>query len=185
MKAMINFPEVPANSILGLNYSGMHDSAVAIVGPDGTPIFACALERLTRVKQDGRPPFVLLENLPWDRIAKVAISTNQSFVFPSNGESKLLRVRLPSVRNQGLSHEPAFYDFLKSIPVEKEFVCHQMAHAASAFWASGFEKALCLTYDGGMSNSPWFGGLYLADRRHGLRVLDQFSARHYATVPSL
>lgn len=182
---MICLPQIPENSILGLNYSGMHDSAIAIVGPDGTPIFACALERLTRVKQDGRPPFVLLEKLPWDRIAKVAISTNQSFVFPSNSESKLLRVRLPSIRNEGLRHEPAFYDFLESIPVEKEFVCHQMAHAASAFWASGFETALCLTYDGGMSNSPWFGGLYLADRRHGLRVLDQFSALHYAKVTSL
>ena len=182
---MVTFPYIPSGSILGLNYSGMHDSAVVIVGPDGTPIFACALERVTRVKQDGRPPFVLLEKLPWDRIAKVAISTNQFFVFPSNSESKLLRVRLPSVRNEGLRHEPAFYDFLESIPVEKEFVCHQMAHAASAFWASGFETALCLTYDGGMYNSPWFGGLYTANRSNGICPLEQFSALHYAKVTSL
>lgn len=177
--------DIPYGSILGINYSGMHDSAIAIVAPDGTPIFACALERVSRTKQDGRTPNALLDGLPWDRIAKVAVSTERSFVFPADGASKLLRVCLPSVRNTGLLHERPFHDFMESIPVEKVFVCHQMAHAASAFWASGFEDALCFTYDGGMSNSPWFGGLYQCNRMSGIKPLDQFSALHYAKVTSL
>jgi len=179
------FHAIPEGSVLGLNFSGMHDSAITVVGPDGAPIFACALERLTRAKQDGRPPFAMLESMPWDRIAKVAISTDQQFNFPLNCESQLLTRRLPQVRDQGLIHGQPFYDFLDSIPVEKVFVCHQLSHAASVFWASGFVSALCLTYDGGMNNSPWFGGLYLCDRQKGIVPLDQFSALHYAKITSL
>lgn len=182
---MISRGEMPNGSILGINYSGMHDSAIAVVGPDGAPIFACALERLSRVKQDGRPPLAMLEDIPWDRIAKVAISTDQQFNFPLNYESQLLTRRLPQVRNQGITHGQPFYDFLDSIPAEKVFVCHQIAHAASAFWGSGFNSALCLTYDGGMNNSPWFGGLYLCDRQKGIVPLDQFSTLHYAKITSL
>ena len=182
---MFILPNIPSGSILGLNYSGMHESAIAIVAPDGTPVFAAALERFTRVKQDGRPPFVLMEQLPWNKISKVAISTEKNFVRPEFSESKLLPTRLQQVRADGLRHGKTFYDFLDQLPCEKEFVCHQFAHAASAFWGSGFDQALCLTYDSGMCNSPWFGGLYTADRTNGIHPLDQFSALHYAKVTSL
>ena len=47
---------IPKGSVLGLNYSGMHDTALALVAPDGTPIYAIALERISRVKVDGPPP---------------------------------------------------------------------------------------------------------------------------------
>ena len=60
--------DIPHGSILGINYSGMHDSAIAIVAPDGRPVFALSLERLTRVKQDGRPPYELLKDMQWDNI---------------------------------------------------------------------------------------------------------------------
>ncbi len=182
---MTIFDSIPEGSVLGLNYSGMHDSAIAVVAPDGSIAYGVSFERLSRVKQDGRPPFAMLEDMPWDRIAKVAISTNQQFTFPLSCESQLLTARLSEVRDHGLIHEQPFYDFLDSIPAGKLFVCHQMSHAASAFWASDFESALCLTYDGGMNNSPWFGGLYLCDRKKGISPLDQFSALHYAKITSL
>ncbi|MDB5957146.1 carbamoyltransferase C-terminal domain-containing protein [Ramlibacter sp.] len=178
-------PSLPANCTLGLNYSGMHDSAIAIVAPGGRPVFAASLERLSRVKQDGRPPWALLDGLPWDRIGKVAVSTEAAFAWPQPEESRLLKARLPQARTDGLRHPPAFYDFLERLPCAKEFVPHQVAHAASVFWGSGFDEALCLTYDGGMCNSPWFGGLFQATRAEGLRVLDQFSALHYAKITSL
>jgi predicted NodU family carbamoyl transferase len=182
---MATFDHIPKGSILGLNYSGMHDTAIAIVAPDGTPLFAAALERFSRIKQDGRPPSILIDGLPWDCITKVAVSTESAFSFPDIADSRLLKVKLTRERSDGLRHEQAFYDYLDTLPCEKEFVCHQMAHAASAFWGSGFAEALCLTYDGGMCNSPWFGGLYAADRQLGIRPLDQFNALRYAKVTSL
>jgi len=182
---MLPFNEIPLGSVLGLNYSGMHDSSIAVVAPDGELIFAAALERFSRVKQDGRPPFELIGNLPWERISKIAVSTDKLFDWPKNVSSKLLSIKLQKIRANGLVHGGAFYDFLENLPCEKQYVCHQLAHAASAFWGSNFDDALCLTYDGGMFNSPWFGGLYSADRRDGIRPLDQFSALHYVKVTSL
>ena len=182
---MLKLPEIPHGSILGLNYSGMHDSAIVIVTPNGEPIFAISLERISRIKQDGRPPHALLENIPWERISKVAVSTEREFHSPTESESKLLECRLPCHREEGLKHRKSFYDFIDLIPSEKEFVCHQLAHASSAFWGSTFNEALCLTYDGGMFNSPWFGGLYRADRKNGLQPLDRFNALLYAKVTSL
>lgn len=184
-KKMIKFPDLPDDSILGLNYSGMHDSAIAIVSPEGTPLFAVSLERISRIKQDGRPPFSLLENIPWDQVSKVAISAPKYFSHPESTESKLHPLKLQNPRLTPLVHEPTFLDYLETIPCEKVFVGHQEAHAASAFWGSGFDEALCLTYDGGMSNDPWFGGLYLCSRQKGILPLDRFSAMHYAKVTTL
>jgi predicted NodU family carbamoyl transferase/GT2 family glycosyltransferase len=179
------FGAIPDGAILGLNFSGNHDSAIAVVSPSGEPILGISLERLSRIKQDGRPPSALIEGIPWDRIRGVAVSTESTFELPSKAESLVLDVRLPVPRIEGLKHGQGFYDFINSIPCQKEFVCHQLAHASSAYWGSGFDEALCLTYDGGMFNSPWFGGVYGASRQEGIRSLDRFNALHYAKVTSL
>ncbi|WP_288407140.1 carbamoyltransferase C-terminal domain-containing protein [uncultured Herbaspirillum sp.] len=182
---MIDYKNIADGSVLGINYSGMHDSAIAIVSPDGVPQFAAAYERFSRVKQDGRPFSQLLDGLPWEKIAKVAVSAPKEFVYPTSRHSKLLQVRLSEPRQQGLLHGEQFEAFLAKLPVEKVFVEHQIAHVASAFWGSRFDRALCLTYDGGMCNSPWFGGLYDCTRSSGITPLDQFSALDYAKVTSL
>ncbi|MCK9622340.1 MAG: hypothetical protein M0R47_17605 [Methylobacter sp.] len=176
---------IPKDSVLGLNYSGMHDTALALVSPDGTPLYAAALERFSRLKQDGRPPYALLNELPWDRIAKVAIPTNGEFVKPTEFVSQLHPIRLAKPHSINVLHDPVFYEFVKRIPCEVEFVCHRISHVASSFWGSEFEDALCLNYDGGMANDPWFGGLYRANRKEGIVPLDQFSAEHYAKITLL
>jgi len=177
--------DIPYGSILGINYSGMHDSAIAIVSPDGQPVFALSLERLTRVKQDGRPPYGLLVDMPWDKIDTIAVSTEEYFAHPAEAQSRILMTRLKQPRTEGLRHGKPFYDFLNSLPVKKEFVCHQTAHVCSAFWGSGFDDAICVSYDGGMCNSPWFGGVYKASRKDGITSLDMFSALDYPKVTSL
>lgn len=182
---MLSYTEIEPGSILGINFSGMHDSAIAIVGPSGDIHSAISLERVSRIKQDGRPPFVLLEKMPWEKISRVAVSTEEHFSWPSLSRSNLLKTELLAPRKSGLQHRQEFYDFILELPPPKEFVCHQLAHAASSFWASGLKNSVCLTYDGGMSNSPWFGGMYAADREIGIKSLDQFSALHYAKVTTL
>lgn len=183
----LNFtlPEIPQDSVLGLNYSGAHDTAIAIVAPDGKPVFAVSLERLSRQKQDGRWPTEILTAMPWQKISQVAISTEAQYTPPQNVENPLGLMALPQPRKEGLQHAPAFAEHIAQLPVPKTYVCHQLAHAASSFWSSGFEEALCLTYDGGMFNSPWFGGLYQANRQEGITPLTRFSALHYAKITSL
>lgn len=182
---MFKLPAIPAGSVLGINYSGMHDSAIAVVAPDGAPVFAASLERLSRVKQDGRPPYALIEEMPWDRIRAAAVSAPARFVAPEDATSVLHPRPLAQPRTDPLHHAPEFLAFLESLPVPRVHVGHQESHAASAFWASGFDDALCLTYDGGMSNDAWFGGLFRGTGGAGLAALDRFSAMHYAKASSL
>ena len=177
--------KIPDQSILGINYSGMHDTSIAIVAPNGTPVYAVSLERISRIKQDGRPPYALLEKMPWDRISKIAFSTNESLDLSVNAESKINFDRLALPRNHGGKHEQPFYDFINGLPCEKVFVGHHLSHASSAFWGSEFEEALCLTYDGGMYNDQWFGGVYRCNRNEGIISLDNFSIMKLAMITSL
>jgi carbamoyltransferase len=178
--------DAPFGSVLGINYSGMHDSSIAIVSPEGIPVFAVSLERISRIKQDGRQLDKLLDAVPWDRIDKVAISAPEFLNEQERYDSKLLSGLLPNTRRAAsLVHGEGFYRALDQIPCEKIFVGHQDAHAASVFWGSGFEDALCLTYDGGMFNDNWFGGLFHCSKIDGIQPLDRFDARFYAKVTTL
>lgn len=175
----------PDGLILGLKYSGNHDTAVALVTPEGEVVSACALERLSRVKQDGRLPTPLLEDLPWKKIAVVAVSDPEKLEEPANSRSHLHPTPLKRKRGPGTRHAQPFFDYLDTLPVPRRFVCHHLSHAASSFWPSRFEEALCLVYDGGVVNSPWFGGLYHASRQHGIEPLDRFAVSRYAKITSV
>lgn len=177
--------DIPADCILGINYSGMHDSAIAIVTPSGEPVFAVSLERLSRVKQDGRYPTELLSSLPWEKISQVAFSVESEYSQAESFSSHFLETRLHQVGQGDRSHQAPFFKYLADIDKPKVYIPHHLSHAASAFWPSRFERALCLVYDGGMANEDWFGGVYLADRDTGIKVCDQFAAHQYANVTYL
>lgn len=184
---MLEFPEIPQGSILGINYSGMHDTAVAIVAETGEMLFGCALERISRNKQDGGPLDALIEGVPWDRIRCVAVSTDAKpgDDAESAAEIDVHKITLPSRRKQGLVHGEGFYQHLAAIPGEKEYVCHQLSHAASTFWPSGMQEATCLTYDGGMSNCSWFGGVFEASRSQGIAPLARFNAETHCKITTV
>lgn len=178
--------DIPSGSVLGINYNGLHDSAIVIVAPDGTPVFGMALERLSRHKQDGRPPYVLLDQIPWDRISRVGLSNRLANDQDYQTTSRLFDVVLKeSVPRREFRHPIAYQEFIEQIPCETVEVCHHLAHTASSFWASGFDRALCLSYDAGIYSSPWFGGLYMADRGDGIIPVDMFSRFYHPEVASL
>jgi len=177
--------DIPQGSVVGLNYSGMHDTAMALVSPDGEVLFALSLERLSRVKQDGRCPNALFEGMPWDKISAVALSVAKQYQPQLNRESKYLQSRLSTTSSVAREHGDVFMEALNFIPVEKRFVEHHLSHAASAFWLSGFSNASCLVYDGGMANEDWFGGIYDATQKQGVIVVDQFNANKYSNIAHL
>lgn len=179
------YDEIPDGSVLGLNYSGFHDSAVAIVAPTGELVSAVSLERISRVKQDGRWPTELLNEIPWPKIRYVAVSVSEHYNPPVDDRSRFLsRERKHSIQVDR-SHGEAFASQMASIGKEIIYVPHHLAHANSSFCASGYDNAICLVYDGGMSNEHWFGGVYSASRSAGLSVIDQFSVQRYANVALL
>lgn len=186
MHPLIDPKKIVVGSVVGINYSGMHDTSVAIVSPSGKPIFAVSLERLTRTKQDGRWPTPLLKDIPWERIAKVAISVSKTYTPPETDyTSKIHPLPLLKLNDADRSHGSPFLRAFDDIPAELVFIPHHLSHAASTFWSSGYEKATCLIYDGGMSNEAWFGGIYQASLSKGVNPFEQFSAVHCANITVL
>ena len=182
MTAEFNIPDVPAHSILGLSYSGMHDSSIVIVSPSGETIFAVSLERISRVKQDGRYPKILLDQVPWDKIDKIALSVEQEYHCEIDTQSSHHPLPLAEYIAVDRAHQDSFYKHLQSLNKEICFVPHHLSHAASAFWLSDFENALCFVYDGGMANEEWFGGLFNASRTDNITSIDRFGAQRYANI---
>ena len=51
---------------------------------------------------------------------------------------------------------------------------HQLTHAASACFISGFDQCINITYDGGMPNSELFGSVSFFDNSDNLKMMDVF-----------
>jgi carbamoyltransferase len=173
------------NKILGINYSGFHDTSISLVSQDGTIEGAISLERLSREKQDGRLPNLLLNNINFDEVSDIAISTNK--YFEKNKKSSLLHPqKLKNIRDLNFTHQKEFYDFIDTLPDKQiHFIDHELSHASSAFWLSGFDEAVCLVYDGGMYNTNIFGGLYKCSKKDGIELIDGFDINQYAKITTL
>ena len=178
----MHFPDLPAKSVLGLSFSGDHDSAIAIVSPEGEVVFATSLERHSRIKHDGRFPFDLLAKVDWKNISRVAVSTRQSSSNVAQSPSLSFPKLLLNQRKDSIFHVDRFYAFLETLPLPITFVDHQDAHAASAAWGSNFDNCKVLTYDGGMYNSPSFGSIQEFNREDGLTNLDSFPNIHHPKI---
>lgn len=178
----MDISRIPKNSVLGINFSGMHDSAISIVNEQGIPIFAQSLERTTRFKGDGRFPSVLLEKINWKHISKVAISVSKRYKETAISTSSYLDTKLAIDLNINRAHHPKFYEELKKCPAKIEFIPHHISHAASSFWLSGLEDAICLVYDGGMSNEEWFGGVFTASHAQGITADEYFPSQKFVNI---
>ena len=189
---MRRLASIPEGSTLGLNYTCMHDSSIAIVDPDGRPRFACALERLSRVKQDGRWPEALLSKVPWDRIQRIAIGS-LSLEEARRLSEGYSRDDWPGHRKTvGGDRSPfpypdIWHERIASLPQEPLRYDHHHSHAASAFFPSGFESALVLTMDAGAHQCPWHMAAYEAEGDEvqilaGMHFLEYAAPAHLYTL---
>lgn len=184
----INLPDIPNNSILGINYSGMHDTSFSIVGMSGEILFSSSLERFSRVKQDGRfLPEYLLNQIPWKNISQIAIATDKEFHKLEKYDCQLISGKLPDREwhPHNYEHNSQFYSIIGKLPLEPKFVCHQLAHATSVIRTSGMTDGFCITYDGGMANCHKFGGIFRFENDGRIKTLDLFSTEHYARLTTI
>lgn len=177
--------DIEPGSILGLNYNGGHDSSVSVVGPDGAIAFACSLERVSRRKQDGRFPQALLDCIDFSRIRACALPSYTAADTPDGPTGQ----RFHSLRHLEqdypiLSFPAAFDEALDGVPVPKVFVGHELAHAASGYFLSQFSDAAVLSYDAGMYNEPWFGGVFNGVGPE-LQAVEYFPCQTNAKIASL
>lgn len=161
---------------LGLHFE-YHDTGAAIVDSKGKIIAAINEERLTRQKEEERPPFnsikCLLEmtGLSGGDISRIAVSGSapgfkkdivklkrhavQSFYgFPHVFNYYLLGHKQPKYKEQphrGMNLAEANRKLIKNVKGFRgkvDYVDHHMAHAASAYFTAGIDNVLIVTIDG-------------------------------------
>jgi carbamoyltransferase len=171
--------------ILGLNYSGLHDSSITLLDDDGKVMFAASEERYSRVKKDGRFPHGSLARVSMDRVSHVAIPY---LAEPAQAKSAdaffadvLLECQPPALPE---AYPPEWRSRLDALGKPLIFVDHHLAHAATAFFLSGQPKALILTSDYSAHHCAWNMGLYMAGP-DGVVPLHRASHAHYYPLCSL
>lgn len=154
---------LPPQAYIGVSYDGLHDSNVAYFTDKIE--FAVLEERFSRDKKDGRPPLHSLAYL-FDNFQIEAECTR--FVCPilpparsraawmQNGVDRVLMQV-----EERLASQKFGLDFIQRWSANPIFVSHHDAHAASAYYTSGFqEKTLVLVVDAGNFFDPWCISLY-------------------------
>lgn len=173
--------------ILGVSShnSGVHDNSAAII-ENGKILFAEAEERITRVKHDGRFPFLAIkEAMNFTKTKKSDIDFVASS-DPGGSAIRALMVSFRFVRVIGIFRYLGYfvkriYNPVKTWPMDKfprsyaksEFqkdklvkISHYLAHAATAYFYGPFDRCLVVNMDGfgpGEKGEPLSGEIYLGD----------------------
>jgi carbamoyltransferase len=169
--------------LLGVNYNGMHDSAVAVLTDGGEILSAVSEERLSRVKKDGRIPHHALSTVQWSDIDEIVVpylADPPPFVGP---DALFDDVLLPTDRPVP-PYPPKWHDQLEALPRPISYVDHHAAHAYAALRLSGFPEALAITCDNGAYNCDTSFAVYHVDAR-GVTRLHAASWFCYESICSL
>lgn len=174
-----------ATNIAGINYSGFHDSSLSIVDSDGKVLFAKSLERISRVKQDGRPPMALEYLLDKFNVSQIVTSTLETADVTKPIYSGFHPIKIKRQENVTFNHTSDFNEYFARFNKPTHFVEHQTSHAYSAIIWSGFKSGTCFTYDGGMCNSTSFGSIFKFDDYKEIQTLDSFDYRVHPKITTL
>jgi carbamoyltransferase len=146
--------------------SGIHDASAAIVS-DGEIVAAVEEERFNRFKHSGKMPEHAIRYCL--DAAGVGLDAVDAFVF-NISEANIDRSLEAAYRAGKISGRSRSRPYIQRLlrrefgcdvdPCRFEFVDHHYAHAASAFFPSGFSESLVVTLDGvgeGVSGTAWWG----------------------------
>jgi carbamoyltransferase len=194
--------------MLILGISALDKDSTASLVKDGRIVAALSEERLTRVKQQSWFPFRSIEKLFKDHHLTPADINRVAFAFlPVKEEWKLRKQcfynsaafsmrhfsagTIPHVLNfarilsKWTIHTKEHLSLVRGLEYygllgKLEYVNHHLAHAASAYFTSGFDKCIVLTMDALGSGSS--GGVYLADPENGLSLEHNFAFPHSLAI---
>lgn len=151
-------------NILGIA-NGIHETAACLL-QDGRIVFAAAEERFSRLKQDSSFPVKAIQEclrhggLSASEVDAVAFgwphawqSVAHDLRMQIKGQMPLSRQRLEKTLAASLKawRRTPERDYLRAFAAPKNGFLkldHHLCHAASAFYASGFEESLVLVVDG-------------------------------------
>ena len=180
-----NYQLAKLMKVFGLGYGGYHDSNIAVM-EDGKILYAVSEERLSGIKKDGRFPFRAIESASkyGARILCVSGLQDQEFIQENKKANIRPSYKLTELRKRVFRHINTIARSFDEIV----FYSHQDCHAASAFYFSGFENALVVTWDAGSISEPWNFTVQTGNR-FGLKrekeSTDGLPALNYAAVTAL
>jgi carbamoyltransferase len=129
--------------IVGINKSN-HDASVTLM-IDNDVVFHIEAERLSNIKHDGIP-FEAIRRIKnyVDHVDILALSgLDPTTPYDGGKRQNAYEACIHGLGRSFKNHEIKTYDFSYS---------HHRVHAATAFYNSGFDKALCIVKDGSGSN---------------------------------
>ena len=135
-----------------------HDPGAALLR-DGEIIVVCEEERLNRIKT--ARGYLPVRSI-WACLKEAKLKMADIDLIVSTGVTR--QEELSQHIKLFLKH---YFD-ADNIPLQ--FVHHQMAHAASAFFYSGLDKAMCLSYDG---EGDGLSGILAVGSPDGLKVVEE------------
>ncbi len=129
--------------IVGINRSH-HDASVTLM-IDNEIVFHIEAERLSNIKHDGMPFEALRRIREYvDHVDILALSgLDETIPYDTGKKQNIYEAYIYGLGRSFKEHEMKVYDFSFS---------HHRVHAATAFYNSGFDKALCIVKDGSGSN---------------------------------
>ena len=144
--------------IVGINANHADSSACVII--DGKLVAAIEEERLNRIKHFSGFPIKSVQECM--KIAKIHSNQITDIAFNTKPFSNLLHKSIFFLKNLSFNKNQSTKRILKKINIKKKlldnfhlnddvnfhFIEHHLAHIASAFYPSGFEKANGLSIDG-------------------------------------
>lgn len=161
----------------GVKHTAFHDAACVLV-EDGQVTAAIEEERLNRIKHTNKCPIRALRFCLDERGLSIADVDALAFGVRETYLDEVLAHRYAASRTAGLQTGRQFLQALveeelgqRIDPARFHFVDHHFAHACSAYYPSGFDRALVFTTDGvgdGLS-----GSLYAAEAGE-LALLHEF-----------
>jgi len=170
---------------LSIVYTGVHDSGIALYDSEKAAFeLVIAEERLSRIKKDGRFPTRSLSLVDLEQADVLCIPHREPADRDTMSKS-LQELSLHSFKRKPRPLDKPFFplpdDYNRQFPrldIPVEYVDHHTAHAASAFFWSGFDEALIVTYDSGARNCPYFAGVY-AGKGVDLAPVYRYPIQHF------
>lgn len=142
--------------------SAEHDSSLCILKDEDVLLYVQE-ERISRIKKDSDMPFSFL------KLIKSYTNIIDNIIFINQNPEKEFEVNicLNFLKKDGVKINDVFVD-------HKE---HHLYHAASAFYGSGFDDAICLVIDG-------WGASFPLSEEHEMLDASETASIYYASYPA-
>src|SRR3974377_1508621 len=136
-------PERPPMRILGVSTLG-HSTAVALVDEQNV-LFAIEEEKLTRLQDTSEIPRLALDRCLHENRLKLSDCRAIALAERPAGNAKSRKRKKRAERSAA---QQQLHDLLREGPRPAHFD-HHLCHAASAYYTSGFDRALIFSFDEG------------------------------------